>query len=66
MLHSEARTPSNARELEAQSSLIREGVRRYKSSSPTLIIEAIKQLEKGTEVMMLSAKLMRDRIINLQ
>jgi hypothetical protein len=58
----EARTPSNVRELEAQSTLIRERVRRHKSSSPASIIEAIDQLKKGAEVMMLSAELMRDQI----
>jgi hypothetical protein len=62
----EARTPSNVRELEAQSTLIRERVRRHKSSSPASIIEAITQLKKGAEVMMLSAELMRDRIASLE
>jgi hypothetical protein len=62
----EARTPSNVRELEAQSTLIRERVRRHKSSSPASIIEAIDQLKKGAEVMMLSAELMRDRIASLE
>ncbi|KAF7575414.1 hypothetical protein PtrM4_070380 [Pyrenophora tritici-repentis] len=62
----EARTPSNVRELESQSSLIRERVRRHKSSSPASIIEAINQLKKGAEVMMLSAELMRDRITSLE
>jgi hypothetical protein len=62
----EARTPSNARELEAQSSLIRERVRQHKSSSPASIIEAINQLKKGAKVMMLSAELMRDRIASLE
>jgi hypothetical protein len=62
----EARTPSNARELEAQSTLIRERVRQHKSSSPASIIEAINQLKKGAEVMMLSAELMRDRIASLE
>jgi hypothetical protein len=51
----EARTPSNVRELEAQSTLIRDRVRRHKSSLPALIIKAIGQLKKGAEVMMLSA-----------
>ena len=37
----EARTPSNVRELEAQSTLIRDRVRRHKSSSPASIIKAI-------------------------
>ncbi|KAB2111081.1 hypothetical protein AG0111_0g1524 [Alternaria gaisen] len=62
----EARTPSNARELEAQSTLIRDRVRKHKSSSPASIIEAIDQLKKGAEVMMLSAELMRDRIASLE
>jgi hypothetical protein len=62
----EAHTPSNVRELEAQSTLIRNRVRQHKSSSPASIIEAIDQLKKGAEVMMLSAELMRDRIASLE
>jgi hypothetical protein len=62
----EARTPSNVRELEAQSTLIRDRVRQHKSSSPASIIKAINQLKKGAEVMMLSAELMRDRIASLE
>ena len=61
-----ARTPSNVCKLEAQSTLIRDRVRRHKSSSPASIIEAIGQLKKGAEVMMLSAELMRDRIASLE
>jgi hypothetical protein len=60
------RTPSNVRELEAQSTLIRNRVRRHKSSSPASIIDAIDQLKKGAEVMMLSAELMRGRIADLE
>jgi hypothetical protein len=62
----QAKTPSNARELKAQSTLISDRVRRHKSSSPASIIEAIGQLKKGAEVIMLSAKLMRDRIASLK
>ena len=62
----QARTPSNARELEAQSTLIRDRVRGHKSSSPASIIAAIDQLKKGAEVMMLSAELMRDRVASLE
>lgn len=62
----EAHTPSNVRELEAQSTLIRERVRKHKSSSPASILEAIDQLKKGAEVMMLSAELMRDQIASLE
>lgn len=62
----EARTPSNVRELEAQLTLIRDRVRRHKSSSPASIIKAIDQLKKGAEVIMLLAELMRDRIASLE
>jgi len=62
----EARTPSNVRELEAQSTLMHDRVRRHKSSSPATIIQAISQLKKGAEVIMLSAELMRDRIASLE
>jgi hypothetical protein len=61
-----ARTPSSVRELEAQLTLIRDHVRRHKSSSLASIIEAINLLKKGAEVMMLSAELMRDRITSLE
>jgi hypothetical protein len=62
----EAKTPSNVRELEAQSTLIRDRIQRHKSSSPASIIQAISQLKKGAEVIMLSAELMRDRITSLE
>jgi len=62
----EACTLSNVRELEAQSTLIRDRVRRHKSLSPASIIKAINQLKKRAEVMMLSAELMRDRIASLE
>jgi hypothetical protein len=62
----EVRTPSNIHELKARSTWIDHRVRRHKSSSPTPILEAINQLKKGAEVMMLSAELMRDRIASLE
>jgi hypothetical protein len=62
----EAQTPSNVHEPEAQSTLICERVQRHKSLSPASIIEAINQLKKGAEVVMLSAELMRDRISSLE
>jgi hypothetical protein len=62
----EAKTRSNVHELEAQSTLIHDCVQLHKSSSPASIIQAIGQLKKGTEVMMLSAELMRNRIASLE
>ena len=64
--HWEAKTPSNVRELEAQSTLISDRIQRHKNSSPALIIQAIGQLKKGAEVIMLSAELMCDQITNLE
>jgi hypothetical protein len=43
----EARTPSNARELEAQSTLIRDRIRMHQNSSPTFIITALDQLKRA-------------------
>jgi hypothetical protein len=54
----EAHTLSNVREPEAQSTLIRNCMRQHKSLSSASIIEAIGQLEKGAEVVMVSAELM--------
>jgi hypothetical protein len=41
-------------------------MRRHKSLSPASIIEAISQLKKGAEVIMLLAELMRDQIASLK
>jgi hypothetical protein len=62
----EAKTRSNIHELEAQSTLIHDCVQQHESSSPASIIQAIGQLKKGAEVMMLSAELMRNRIASLE
>jgi hypothetical protein len=62
----EARTPSNQREVEAQSTLIRERIRRHKSSSPAHMLEALNQLEKGAQGMVMEMELMRDRITKLE
>jgi hypothetical protein len=59
-------TPSNARELEAQSSLICERVRKHKSSSPASIIKKIDQLKKGAKIIIISAELMKERIASLE
>ena len=56
----EARTPSNARELEAQSTLIRDRIQRHRSSSPTSIIERLNQLKKGSTMAIYKIALMRN------
>jgi hypothetical protein len=54
------------RELEVQSTLICNCMQRHKNSLPASIIEAIGQVKKGAEVMMLSAELMHNQIISLE
>jgi hypothetical protein len=41
-------------------------VKRYKSSSPASIIDAINQLKKGAGIVILSTELIRDQITSLE
>jgi hypothetical protein len=43
----EAQTPRNAREIEAQSTLIRDRMQNYQGSLASLLDEQVKQLGKG-------------------
>jgi hypothetical protein len=56
----EARTPSNAREIEAQSTLICDCIQRHKSLSPAPIIAALNLLQKSAERMAYKSVLMRN------
>jgi hypothetical protein len=62
----EPKTPSNAREIGAQSSLLTERVRRQKSSSPASIVAMISQLQKGAQKVALTAVLMHEQIASLE
>ena len=62
----EARTPSNAYELEAQSTLIRDRIRRHKSSSPASIIQALNQLNKGAAKLTHEVTLLRTEVKDLR
>jgi len=44
----ESKTPSNAQELQSQSTLIRNRIQRHQDSSPTSIIESLDRLQKGS------------------
>jgi hypothetical protein len=46
--------------------LIRNRIRQHKSSLPASIIEALNQLKKGAQVLVLLAELMRDWIAGLE
>ena len=52
------KTPSNATEVEAQSTLIRDRIQRHQGSSPTPILEMVEQLRKGTEMILHSQTLL--------
>lgn len=62
----QSQTPSNAYEIEARSTLIRDRIRRHKSSSPTSIIESINRLEKGPAKVTHDIALMRKEISSLR
>ena len=62
----EARTPSNARELEAQSILIRDRVQRHKILSPTSIIILINQSSRGAAKLAHEVALLRSEVKSLK
>ena len=62
----EPKTPSNARKFGAQSSLLTERVRRHKSSSLALIVTMVTQLQKGAEMAIYTAVLIREQIASLK
>ena len=47
----QSQTPSNTLEFGSQSKLIREKIQRHVDSSPTSMVEAVKSLSKGAEMM---------------
>jgi hypothetical protein len=60
------KTPSNAREIEAQSTLICDRIQRHKSSSPASIIEMLGQFKKGAEIILHSQALLAARVVDLE
>ncbi|KAF4300733.1 hypothetical protein GTA08_BOTSDO06775 [Botryosphaeria dothidea] len=62
----ESKTPSNARELESQSTLIRDRIQRHQDSSPTSMIESLNRLTKGAQLMVHEMVLLRDQVSSLQ
>jgi hypothetical protein len=56
----EPKTPSNTRELKAQSTLINESIERSTNSLPTSLQNAIKQYQKGAELLAHELVLMKD------
>jgi hypothetical protein len=62
----EAQTPRNAREVEAQSTLIRQRVRNRPGSSASSLDEAVAQLSKGAQQIAHNMVLMQEKIDRLQ
>jgi hypothetical protein len=58
--------PSNTRELEAQSTLLRERIRRHHSSSAESIMEPLNKLTKGVEMIMNTTVLLKARVSALK
>jgi hypothetical protein len=61
-----AKTPSNTKEVDKQTTLIKQRLERHQSSSPTPILEALDQLSKGAQVMAAFAALQQAQITTLQ
>jgi hypothetical protein len=62
----QSQTPSNTLEFRSQSKLIRERMQRHVDSSPSSLIEAVKSLSKGAEMMAHSLVLMSKRNAELE
>jgi type VI protein secretion system component VasK len=61
-----AKTLSNTKEVDKQTTLIKQRLEGHQSSSPTPIVEALNQLSKGAQVMAASTALLQAQITTLQ
>jgi hypothetical protein len=62
----EAQTPRNAREIEAQSTLIRNRMQKYQGSPVSSLDEQVKQLSKGAQQIAHNMVLMREDVSRLR
>jgi hypothetical protein len=62
----ESRTPSNTRELDAQTTLLSERMRKHRNSSPTEMLMLINSLTKGATLMVHNATLIHDELSALR
>jgi hypothetical protein len=62
----EAQTPRNAREIEAQSTLIRDRMQHYQGSPASSLDEQVKQLGKGAQQIAHNMVLMREEVRSLR
>ena len=62
----EPKTPSNAHELGAQSTLVCKRIRQHLDSSPTAMVELVDQLARGSQRIEHEVVLLRDQVSTLQ
>ena len=62
----ESRTPSNFREFESQSALLRDRIQNHPLSSPTEAVVSLEKLSKGIEMIAHGAELMRSEVADLR
>jgi hypothetical protein len=60
------KTPTNANEIEAQSTLLRDRIQRHQGSSPTLMVEIFDQLQRGTAMLLHGQTLLAARVLQLE
>jgi hypothetical protein len=58
------RTPSNALEIEAQSTLIKSRIQAHAGSSPTALINMVQQMQKGAEMMLHNGTLLAAQLLH--
>jgi hypothetical protein len=60
------KTPTNAGEIEAQSTLLRDRIQKHQGSSPTPIVEIVDQLQRGTAMLLHGQTLLAARVLQLE
>jgi hypothetical protein len=60
------KTPTNADEIEAQSTLLRDRIRKHQGSSPTPMVEIVDQLQRGTAMLLHGQTLLAARVLQLE
>jgi hypothetical protein len=60
------KTPTNANEIEAQSTLLRDRIQRHQGSSPTPMVEIVDQLQRGTAMLLHGQTLLAARVLQLE
>ena len=60
------KTPTNANEIEAQSTLLRDRIIKHQGSSPTPMVKIVDQLNRGTAMLLHGQTLLAARVLQLE